>query len=765
MATYKEITIHDKDGSMNYFPRTEASLVIDAEAKKTVKEQIDSLENVLYDVESKELVYLEQGSINGITGELSDKQTRVRTKGYLKCDKEQIVINVSSSTLTYPAIAQISYFDAESKEPIEIDGASYIIPKTNVSTLRLNVIKDCLVKVVLKNGEDSNANASPNDFIFDLTVCDGMSLTEGAGIKEIISRNPKEFALKQDLGDVLCSSPETLHDGRIGISQGYTTNTDPNWVHTDFIKLPVKSFRINLFSNKDNIPVVSFYTEKTPESVIAEYTIIQSMMDSNVIVPDEAKYVRFCGASINYTTAIPEGYTPMVITERYKVDELKNEIEAINKKDVFECIFPKNIYLVCNDSVPNSAYNRNYSPAIYADHFFKDINSERNIKFSDGGVKQSFTFEAEANSSWDATLNGGNDINIVTKSFKMVGEIKDTDFDVNIISTKATPSRNVTPRVLVIGSSTVYGEGSSFLSNGMMNLHPYHAICKWYFMKDADEQGGGNECILLGTQCHESLSIGGKTIKDNFEGYRGYKINQLLGAAASGNLQTFLDSAGDFSFVNGWLKKYRTMDDSGNRLPWVSAGASVIGADGKTYNIGTLVTSESLLKKYNVCTPTHIVYHAGANGGATSEQIHTLVNSAKRDFPNVKVALVMNDSMGTIFPSAYKDADYRKCRWNVLASNDNRHLSLFEIQKIYEEFETEDYKHDGVYVLPFFFVSNPMYFACRGNNHPEYEIDTENGKHEINWGWLPATHADARVHYAYAYQLYAWLKYTMTVNS
>lgn len=43
MATYKEMTLQSKDGSTNYYPHTEASLVVDAETKKTVKEQLDTL--------------------------------------------------------------------------------------------------------------------------------------------------------------------------------------------------------------------------------------------------------------------------------------------------------------------------------------------------------------------------------------------------------------------------------------------------------------------------------------------------------------------------------------------------------------------------------------------------------------------------------------------------------------------------------------------------------------------------------------------------
>lgn len=469
-----------------------------------------------------------------------------------------------------------------------------------------------------------------------------------------------------------------------------------------------------------------------------------------------------------------------VFTE-YDTDELR--IETFAKQQISKLcttvdetpLFPRNIYLVCNDA-GNGGYNRNISPAIYLDHCFRNLNEKSNIQFSDGGVKQVFGFESTLNSSWEPTLNAGKDVNIVERSLSLVGSnAPETEFKVNIISTKATASATKTPRVLVVGSSTVYGEGATYNSNGGKCIKPYHALCWELFKKDNVDQGGNNECILLGTVKHQSLSMNYNdaeyTYSDYCEGYRGETIDGFM------SMDKFVDESGAFS-LSAWLAKYRTMDDEGRRLyftadkgytgvagtenaAYLDNGELATDSDGNQIYLGSLVTNSLSM---NVCAPTHIVWHLGANNGATLEQLQTLVSVSKRDFPESFVALVMNDSMGTIFPDHYPDADLSKCRWNVTDKSDNRHQQNFDIQKLYDEnFETEEYREQGVYVLPFFFVANPLFFSIRECNLPEYEFNGEDSKHLHPWGWYPATHADIRAHCNYAYQLYSWIKYTLTL--
>lgn len=78
-----------------------------------------------------------------------------------------------------------------------------------------------------------------------------------------------------------------------------------------------------------------------------------------------------------------------------------------------------------------------------------------------------------------------------------------------------------------------------------------------------------------------------------------------------------------------YLERYRTMDDSGNRLYFDAngsttgmAGSGNIGylADGTptTFYLGTMVSNTMA---YNVCKPTHVIVSLGTNGGGLPDEI------------------------------------------------------------------------------------------------------------------------------------------------
>lgn len=563
---------------------------------------------------------------------------------------------------------------------------------------------------------------------------------------------------------------ENLQNGLIDISGAESFNGDTHWNRTGYISLSgLIQIEYALKSSSSERAMFAFYSNKGDTSAISYIGMSGSTLKEGIVseFPSNANYFR-----ASFMTADYGNYSPVLKALKLRTKKVGDEEHVVDT-----LLFPRNVYVVCNDATNNS-YNRNISPAIYLDHCFKTLNDKRDITFKDGGVKQTLNFETSSNSSWTPTLNGGNNINIVEKTFELSGKNApiDNSFTVKVISTKSTPSKSKVPCILVLGSSTVYGEGSTFVSNGIQSVKPYHAICYELFKKDNIDQGEGNECILLGTVKHANLSMQYKeeqySYDDYCEGYRGQNINGFM------SMGKFTDENGIFS-LKAWLNKYRTLDDNGQRL-YFNASKGTTGAagtsnmaylengelakdsNGAQLYIGSLVTNTL---SYNVCMPTHIVWHLGANGGATLEQIQALVSTSKNDFPNSYIALVMNDSTGTIFPDFYKDTDASKCRWNIKDSGNNRHVQNFNIQQIYDEnFETDNYKLQKVYVLPFFFVSSPVFFSVRESNLPEYEYNGEDSRHLQPWGWYSATHADIRAHCNYAYQLYAWVKYTLTLE-
>lgn len=558
-------------------------------------------------------------------------------------------------------------------------------------------------------------------------------------------------AIKTDIYETKTLNDIATSNGLIAEDGSLSFASDSNWVLTDFIPINgVKSIAYNLKTYTDKM-AIAFYTTNANSAIIQGEGIVgegnMTPLYHGTInaddIPTGANFMRCSFASSSHGS-----YNPSLQIVYLNIGN-NNEAKVSDTT-----VFPKNIYLVCNDA-NNNPYNRNISPVIYLDHCFRNLSEEKKINFENGDVKLPFDFPTSSTSGWVPTLNGGNNVNSEVKAIKVIGDdIAETTFNINVISTKASASSAITPRVLVIGDSITEGEGATYQSKGWdgeIKVKPYHSLCKELFMKDNIEQGGGNDIILIGTRRHTGLSFdfGGSqhNYDDHHEGIRGYTINNLFTSQNS----KFRDDNGNFSIAS-YVSKYRTMDDNGNRLALTDA------------NIGTLITASNI-NTYDVCTPTHIIYLLGTNGGGTLEQYTQLVSQAKTDFPDCHVALAIVDSAGTIFPSKYKDATPSKCRWNITNVNNNRHLSCFDIQKLFNDnFDNEQQKANKVYVLPFYFVSNPMFFSSRESNFPESEVKCEE-THEAEYGWYSATHIDIRAHYNMAYQMYAWIKYTLTDNN
>lgn len=83
------------------------------------------------------------------------------------------------------------------------------------------------------------------------------------------------------------------------------------------------------------------------------------------------------------------------------------------------------------------------------------------------------------------------------------------------------------------------------------------------------------------------------------------------------SVNEFFDPENGFS-LETYLARYRTLDDRGNPLPARRrnpAGEQVLGSDGKWYTVGSRIVSRALLRKVQVCRPTHVVLNLGINDG------------------------------------------------------------------------------------------------------------------------------------------------------
>lgn len=555
----------------------------------------------------------------------------------------------------------------------------------------------------------------------------------------------------QELSDELNTTKEVVNDINnevfkysVDLIQGLQrldgsiSNTDTNWVLTPYIPTTIKT---NIFirvrvQNVNTVAAISYYNSNKEFVNEASYG---SEEINGIFTPDtKYAYYRVCGMSAAFGEYKPYVYASEEVPELPQLD----------------FITPKYIYMVCNDST-NSVYNRNYTPCIYLDHFFLNATKESNAYFKENNnVVLPFRFPTTADQNWNSVINDGNDVVITQKTVDISGDIN-TNFSINVISTKATVGTNKTVRLLCIGTSTTYGEGATFLSKGISGVKPYHAICHELFKMDEVEQGAkATKFLTLGTNKFNlsfNFQENNYSYEDYHEGYRGYTVNQILTSPK------FTNEEGKFSIL-AYLNKYRNYNEDGTIME--------IGAS----NIGTEITSQNI-NNIRVCTPTHIILQLGANGGGTFEQYQEMINTIKSELPDVIIGLAINDPMGVIFPSKYGISDKWMLKWSWLNNEDNsqhydpnRHKNCFNVQKIYEEkFDNDNYKTLKVFVLPMFFCSNPTFFASRKSDFTE-AISVEPVKNNlIPSGWYPNIHSDIRGHSNYAYQLYSWIKYTLTL--
>lgn len=220
---------------------------------------------------------------------------------------------------------------------------------------------------------------------------------------------------------------------------------------------------------------------------------------------------------------------------------------------------------------------------------------------------------------------------------------------------------------------------------------------------------------------------------------------------------------------NKYLERYRTMDDLGVRLSIADenpAGKTVDGSDSETYTIGSKVTSQSLLEKYDVCKPTHVIwdmayndwvyYGSGDNGnadGTDSIEMSELFITAIRNQlgEDIIFGLKAKKSNGAFFPNVWGDI--------CLGQSYNPTGSLINYNKLaIEKYSDLSQKTSWIPIFP---ASLP--FAT--NYTQEFE-DFVYGKTLVGSGdtfssTSDVTHEGLRSAKSMTYQIYGWLGYTV----
>ena len=481
------------------------------------------------------------------------------------------------------------------------------------------------------------------------------------------------------------------------------------------------------------------------------------------VVDSAGSDLSFCDKNGNTVLEIKGGH---IKTKNFDSRKL------VNSKYDGKILSPYAIYTTCND-VPNGTndgnLNRNMSQAVYLDHLINGLTEEKNIRFKEAVDKVVFTSPMEVTSSAETNrptkFNDGVDILETNKAITINGyDIDEQSFNVLHRSTLNSVTKDVHPKVLVIGASVTHGEMATIPNDNYAQNYVYHLIAKQLFMKDKIDNGGnGFDITFLGRNKRtNTFEYNGTSYvcETHHEGYRGYSLLNFL-EATNMYVQAFHSTTTNRFSLRAYIDRFRTMDDDGNRLPWVSAGATVTGTDGKSYTIGTEINTEAKLNSIDVCTPTHVVSALGLNQNATIEEFEELVNIIKTEYPTMQIGIALCDSSGTFFPSLHPHTDEKCIVWNDTGS---RHDKLFKLMDaLQSRFCNEEDEANGIYLIPFFFVSPTAEgVSSRYAPLPDAEMNlTENNRYYSSFGWVSSIHTNGYGHMNWGYSLYSWLKYSI----
>lgn len=560
---------------------------------------------------------------------------------------------------------------------------------------------------------------------------------------------------------------QTLINGYIGTS-GTVISSDANWRYTDYLSvnegdvLEIKMWGHNAINS------YSLYDENKNYISGGHSSASLVLFFQSITIPSGVSFIRFsfgCQAFVEGTGRTYYAEANLASNVIPDITDLKFKMSQMMPKKTLDYITPHKIYTVCNNIISAlKGNNRNYAAALYLDHLFDGLTEEKDIKFEENKSDRVLFYSPIeiTNSSYNVVYNtDGSAVKTATRNIVVTGnDVEDFNFNVSHISTLADANKTTKPRILCIGDSITYGELATFPSD--TEIQSYSLLTKQLFEMDKIDGGdvaGEYNALLLG--------IFKRTLNINYSG-----INRTITACHQGipgaTLDHYLNGTVSY-FYNGsrfslkpWIDLYRTMNDSGVRL---TAGDPAIGS---------AVTN---VNDYDVCVPTHVVIMLGTNGSETASQyvskIQSLIDNIKLDcttygWTQIFISVVLPDCAGTYFPSKHPNFDKTIAIWNDNGAQPTRHPRLYTYVKqwMVDKLSSDTEVADKTFLLPFWWVMPTAESACIREipfaEHTKNYFYNE-GKNYNKYGWYPTTHLNPNAHWSFAYQLYSWIKYTLTL--
>ncbi|HZK69739.1 MAG TPA: hypothetical protein VFC36_09140 [Paludibacter sp.] len=448
-------------------------------------------------------------------------------------------------------------------------------------------------------------------------------------------------------------------------------------------------------------------------------------------------------------------------------------LAVIGKGDSVSIILPKSIYTVCNDNVIDAYSTRNYSVSLYLDHLLK-LSAYRELRFKETNTDK-IPIYSKLNSF--GVLSGGGrgfvfneDGSMVKQSIKrfhISGDISNIEHSINHVSTLNSATKAKTPIILCIGDSVTEGYNISDSNKPFADAPgTYWQFIKTLFDFDAKDIADTTKFKSLLVGSHNVRTCTGRhpdgdilNIRACAEGRGGGFLSEYLRNITVGNSPTpnvFYDGTkagvNKFSILK-WLSDYRTLLDDG--VTRCTSG-----------NKGTLVGD---VNAFDVCKPTHVIIQIGYNDGNYAgyiDDINALMDIIQAEIPGCFIGLALPDCSGTYFPEFYPEygADQNDAYpvSHFFGECKTSHDTFYDMTVRLMTAENTALRR---FYIPTYFIgptaqaapyreSNEFVFQSTGLQKNKLLIQTDSA---------PNLHSNNHAHAAWGYEMYAWIKYTLTI--
>ena len=500
---------------------------------------------------------------------------------------------------------------------------------------------------------------------------------------------------------------------------------------------------------------------------ILEPSSVNPIGENRLVNGAQYKYLNSSGNWVNVSTT-PK-YALYATLYNNNVSQAIDKVTNPNSENVSIVSFPNRFYTVANDVDYDSPTERHYTLPLYSEYL---ANHYHDLRFSNGEDKRYLVEEIGSS-------------NVTTKPLKIgfnKGEYTADPVNTNQIITKAsTPNKKAF--VLTIGDSVTEGANSS--------NRQYWKQANELFEKEAIDFGRDNTVNFIGRaqKRHETaIDYKGvqKTIYSSAEGRSGWdglsylrystvrrpsqetwdalglgdgtktdykgtpeqkkliqNTNEVNATDSPNNPFFDNDKTGTNRFsIAKWLERYRTLDDNGNRLTLGNG-------------TGTKITADNL-ETIDVCTPTHVVLAFGHNDiayqGIEAFQVYMKewIAEIRAQLPNAHIFLVLSiPRIGLWNNKKYPNYQGVSSPYNLDKYIDNADNWI-------SYFDSYDEVANNTFLLPQFFVT-PSAESYKTIEH----VDASGDKAYRVIG--DDLHPGYKAHANWGYQLYALLKYTMTL--